>query len=283
MFTGKTKNLGLIGWPVAHSLSPCMQNTAIEEAGLDYAYVALPVAPEGLKSALEGLKALGFSGVNVTIPHKVTVMPLLDEVDENARMIGAVNTIVFEAGRAKGYNTDAAGFTRGLKDNGFDAAGKKSVLLGAGGAARAVIWGLIREGIADLVIGARNPEKAEALAKIFASYIKIRVYDWNGQLFAQELKAADLLVNATPLGMSPHLESAPPVAWTKLQKQALVYDLIYNPVQTRFLKSAAEYGHQTVNGEKMLVGQGAASFKLWTKIEPDAAAMLNALRNVHNK
>lgn len=283
MFTGKTKNLGLIGWPVEHSLSPCMQNAAIKKAGLDYVYIAMPVRPNDLKSALSGLISIGFSGINVTIPHKVAVMPLLDEIDENARMIGAVNTILFQDGAAKGYNTDAAGFIHGLEAAGFVPMGKKAVLLGAGGAARAVIWGLVQEGVTELVVGARNLEKARALANVFETYIQIEVYDWQTEAFAEALRETDLLVNATPLGMRPQLDSEPPVVWGKLKKQAVVYDLIYNPVQTKFLKSAAVRGHQTINGERMLAGQGAASFEIWTKAEPDVLAMLEALRNVNVK
>ncbi|MBQ1335799.1 MAG: shikimate dehydrogenase, partial [Selenomonadaceae bacterium] len=133
MYTGKTRNLGVMGWPIAHSLSPVLQNAAIEEAGLDYAYVALPVEPLKLPAAVEGLRALQFRGFNVTIPHKSAIMPLLDGIDEDARIIGAVNTVVNEDGFLRGYNTDAAGFIHALQDTGFEVAGKQVCVLGAGG------------------------------------------------------------------------------------------------------------------------------------------------------
>ena len=148
MFTGKTKNLAVIGSPIEHSLSPAMQNAAIRAAGLDFVYVALPVLPEGLEDGVRGLLALGFRGFNVTIPHKSAIIPLLDEVDEAARAIGAVNTVVQEAGRLRGFNTDAEGFVEALLARGVSLAGKRAVLFGAGGAARAALYGLLRAGAA---------------------------------------------------------------------------------------------------------------------------------------
>ena len=165
MFTGKTKNLAVIGSPIEHSLSPAMQNAAIRAAGLDYAYVALPVLPERLEDGVRGLRALGFRGFNVTIPHKSAILPLLDEADEAARAIGAVNTVVCEAGRLKGFNTDVEGFLGALAARGFSVEGKRVVLLGAGGAARAALYGLLRSGAAEVTLGVRNAPKARPLAE----------------------------------------------------------------------------------------------------------------------
>nr|MBO6294230.1 shikimate dehydrogenase [Schwartzia sp. (in: firmicutes)] len=254
MVSGTTKNLGVIGWPIAHSLSPAMQAAAIRSAGLDYAYIAMPVRPEALPAAVEGLRSLGFRGFNVTIPHKSAVMALLDEVDEDARRIGAVNTVINENGRLLGRNTDVTGFLRGLSRQGVTVKGKRAVVLGAGGAARAVIWGLIREGAAGIVVGVRNASKAQEALEDFAA--ETEVLSWDGDAFAGALASADILVNTTPLGMTPKTEEMPPVDWSRVQKDAFVYDIIYTPGCTRFLREAKAHGHRVTNGVAMLVGQG---------------------------
>ena len=285
MNTGKTKNLGVMGWPIAHSLSPAMQQAAIEKAGIDYSYVALPVEPEQLPQAVEGLKALNFSGWNVTIPHKRAIMPLLDEIDEDAAVIGAVNTVVNDGGRLKGYNTDVLGFLSPLKARGIKLAGARALLLGAGGAARAVLWGLLREGIAGVAIAVRNRDKGEALAAEFRSRAEaeITVCTFDSEDYKAALSTADILVNTTPLGMTPKVEEAPSVEWELVKSSAFVYDIIYTPAETRFLREAREHGCQIQNGEAMLAGQGAAALQLWTGIEPDADCMCSALREELSK
>lgn len=276
--TGTTQNLGVMGWPIRHSLSPVLQNAALEKAGLDYVYVALPVPPEKLRTAVAGLQAMGFAGWNVTIPHKQAIMPLLDEIDEDARIIGAVNTVIHKDGRLIGHNTDVTGFLLPFKRRGIDLRGKKAALLGAGGAARAVIWGLLREGVSSLAIGVRNPRKAEPLIEEFAPYGILHIHHWGDEAFREELGEADLLVNTTPLGMTPHTDGMPPVVWQDLKASAIVYDIIYTPAHTRFLREAAAHGHTILNGEEMLAGQGAAAFALWTGHEADLDCMLTALR-----
>lgn len=276
--TGTTQNLGVMGWPIRHSLSPVLQNAALEKAGLDYVYVALPVPPEKLRTAVAGLQAMGFAGWNVTIPHKQAIMPLLDEIDEDARIIGAVNTVIHKDGRLIGHNTDVTGFLLPFKRRGIDLCGKKAALLGAGGAARAVIWGLLREGVSSLAIGVRNPRKAEPLIEEFAPYGILHIHHWEDEAFREELGEADLLVNTTPLGMTPHTDGMPPVVWQDLKASAIVYDIIYTPAHTRFLREAAAHGHTILNGEEMLAGQGAAAFALWTGQEADLDCMLTALR-----
>lgn len=283
MLTGKTGNLGVMGWPIAHSLSPAMQNAALAKAGIDYVYTALPVEPVHLAAAVAGLRALRFRGWNVTIPHKQAMIDLLDEIDEDAQIIGAVNTVVQENGRLMGFNTDVAGFLAGLAGAGFSLAQKRVVLLGAGGAARAVLWGLIKSGASRVTIGVRHPEKAEMLRQAFAPKAstlgtELAVYHWEEERFHAELAQAALLVNTTPLGMAPRTEAAPPIDWEQVQRSAFVYDIIYTPRQTRFLREAAEHGHPTLNGEDMLVGQGAEAFRLWFGQEPDRALMKETLR-----
>ena len=277
MLTGTTKNLGVMGWPIAHSLSPVIQMAAIEAAGLDYAYIALPVKPGELPQAVAGLKALQFRGWNVTIPHKQAIMPLMDDIDEAARTIGAVNTVVNDNGHLTGYNTDCVGAIMGLQQAGFDVQGKKVVMLGGGGAARAVIWGLLQHGASRVTIGARNPAKIAPLAKDFAAYGAVVTAEWHSELFQQALGEADLLINTTPLGMAPKVDAAPPVDWQAVLPTAFVYDIIYTPEETLFLRQAREHGHRTLNGEYMLAGQGAASLYYWTGVQPDLQVMQQAL------
>lgn len=278
MFTGKTINLGVIGNPIAHSLSPVMQNAGIEAAGLDYAYIAMPVPNDELETAVKGLRAMGFRGFNVTIPHKQNIMQYLDEIDEDARIIGAVNTVHIVDGKMTGYNTDVVGFTAAMRDAGFRAQGKKAVLLGAGGAARAIIWGLVKEQAAHLTIGVRNPAKAQPLADYFQPYLDITVLDWQSDEFKATLPQADLLINSTPLGMAPHTDAMPPVDFTSIKPSTFAYDIIYTPAETLFLKTAREHGCQTLNGEAMLVGQGAEAFHIWTGHALPQMVMAKALR-----
>ena len=285
MNTGRTKNLGVIGWPIAHSLSPAMQQAAIEKAGIDYSYIALPVEPEALPKAVAGLKALNFRGWNVTIPHKTAIMPLLDEIDEDAAVIGAVNTVVNEEGRLKGYNTDVLGFLSPLQKKGMRLQGAKALILGAGGAARAVLWGLLREGAESVSLAVRSAEKGEALAHSFMdkTQAKLTVCTFDSEAYRKELAEAELIVNTTPLGMTPKVEAAPPVDWSLVRPTAFVYDIIYTPAETRFLREAREHGCQIQNGEAMLAGQGAAALTLWTGIEPDTSCMCQALRKELSK
>ena len=278
MITGKTKTLAVIGNPVSHSLSPVFQNAAIEAAGLDYIYTAFPVADGKLEAAINGMRAMEISGLNVTIPHKERVMKYLDSIDRDAEILGAVNTIVNKDGVLTGYNTDVKGFVGGMKEKGFEPKGKKTVLLGAGGAARAIIWGLIQEGVASITIGVRNVPKARPLVEYFSKYMEITLLDWSTAEFEAALEKTELLINATPLGMCPYVEAMPPVNWDKVPKGILAYDIIYTPAETLFLKTAREHGCETLNGEAMLVGQGAESLRLWTGIEPDTEVMKKALR-----
>ena len=283
VFTGKTKNLGVIGYPIKHSLSPVIQNTAIQEAGIDYAYIAMPIAPEDLEKAVIGLKALNFTGFNVTIPHKVNIMQYLDEIDEIAKLIGAVNTVHIKDGKLYGYNTDAIGFINPLLKENVEIKDKTTVILGAGGACRAVVCGLIKQGIKNIILAVRNPVKAQLLANDFNDLVDIKVCDWHSEEFKQYLAQADLLVNTTPLGMEGNIDSKPPVDWESVKKSAFVYDIVYIPAETKFLQEAKEYGHKILNGERMLAEQGAAALHLWTDKDINVDIMVKTLHDYLNK
>ena len=283
VFTGKTKNLGVIGYPIKHSLSPVIQNTAIQEAGIDYAYIAMPIAPEDLEKAVIGLKALNFTGFNVTIPHKVNIMQYLDEIDEMAKLIGAVNTVHIKDGKLYGYNTDAIGFINPLLKENVEIKDKATVILGAGGACRAVVCGLIKQGIKNIILAVRNPAKAQLLANDFNDLVDIKVCDWHSEEFKQYLAQADLLVNTTPLGMEGNIDSKPPVDWESVKKSAFVYDIVYIPAETKFLQEAKEYGHKILNGERMLAEQGAAALHLWTDKDINVDIMVKTLHDYLNK
>ena len=264
MITGKTKTLGIIGWPVSHSFSPNMHNTAFAALELDYIYVPLPVHPDHLGAAVAGLKTLGFVGANVTIPHKVAIMPFLDELDESAKLAGAVNTIVVKNGRCIGYNTDGQGFIKSLTAQHHTIAGKTAILMGAGGAARAVVGGLLQNGITEIIIGARSPIKAQEFVDLFPGETLLKGYDWQQESFTKALETCDFLINCTPIGMSSHKAEELPLSWERVKKEAVICDLIYNPPLTELLKEAKLRGHNVMNGAGMLVEQGALAFELWT-------------------
>ena len=280
MISGKTQNLAIIGYPIEHTMSPVMQAAALEAAGLDYSYIAIPVPKGRLVPALDGLRALYFRGWNVTIPHKSAIMQFLDAIDPDAKLIGAVNTVVNDGGAITGYNTDVPGFLMSLVAEGFVLDNSRAVVLGAGGAARAVTWALCKRRAKSISIGVRNPEKAAVLAKDFAPFARIDVFDWHDDEFKAQLKDADILINTTPLGMSPNVDEMPPVDLSLLPKNALVYDVIYNPSKTKLLATAQNLGLRTINGEAMLAYQGAESFRLFTGVETDAQVMIDAVRKV---
>lgn len=279
MITGKTKLLGVIGAPIEHSLSPIIQNAALRAAGLDYVYAALPVHADALPSAVHGLRDAGIAGFNVTIPFKTEIIPLMDELSEDAQRIRAVNTVVIGAdGRLVGHNTDVTGFLAGFEERAVSLTGKRAVLLGAGGAARAALWGLLRSGTSSVVIGVRSAAKGEALAADFAADGDVRAYAFDDSAFHAALHTADIVVQTTPLGMTPCVGEMPPVDMAEFHSAAVVYDLIYTPAATRFLREAEGYGHVTINGETMLAAQGAEAFYIWTGVRPDAALMKRVLR-----
>ena len=277
MITGKTRLLAVIGAPIAHSLSPIIQNAALHAAGLDYVYAALPVRADALASAVRGLYDAGIAGFKVTIPFKTAIIPLLDALSEDARRIQAVNTVVVEDGRLVGYNTDVAGFLAGFAERGIALTGKKAVLIGAGGAARAALWGLLRSGVSSVAIGVRSVEKGAALAADFAADGDVHAVSFDDAAWIAACSDADIVVQTTPLGMTPHTEEMPPVDAAMIKPSAVVYDLIYTPAETRFLREARARGCETINGETMLVAQGAEAFSLWTGVRPDMELMKRTL------
>lgn len=256
------KLLGIIGHPVAHSLSPLMHNRAAELLGMDYVYVSFDVAPQNLKRALSGIRALGLEGLNVTVPHKEKVVHLVDKVDEEAALIGAVNTITLKNGRMVGGNTDAIGFIRSLKEKGFRPRGRHAAIIGAGGSARAVGVALCRAGAKRLVIINRNRSRGRRFARELSKLGNVSFVASDDISAAKAAGECDLIVQTTPCGMKR--TDPMPVAGITFHKGQWVYDIIYSPIETRFLKKARMSGARTVNGLGMLVCQGSESFKMWT-------------------
>ncbi len=262
---------GIIGWPVAHSRSPIIHNYWIKKYELNGRYVPFPVKPQRLDEALAGLRALGIRGCNVTIPHKVAVMPLLDQVDDTARRIGAINCItISEDGTMSGTNNDGIGYLYSLLDVAPDwkADAGPIVLIGAGGGARAVIVALIDKGAKEIRLINRTPEKAERLAKELGPVIKPLVWDKRNDALA----GATLLINATNQGMI----GQPPLSLSldKLPDEALVSDLIYVPQETPLLAAARTRGNRTINGLGMLLHQARPAFRRWFGVMPEITAAL---------
>ena len=278
MSSSEIKNFGILGWPVGHSLSPQMYMAAFKAAGFtNYNYTLLPIHTGKLYFAVEGLKGLDFRGVNVTIPHKSTIMQYLDAVDSDAMIIGAVNTVVNDGGILTGYNTDVVGFLAALAEANFLPEDCHAVVLGAGGAARAILWGLCKRRAEYITIGARNQQKAENLAKDFLPHGHVEGFDWLSDDFKEIIQSADILINTTPLGMFPEVDAMPPVDLKLLPEGALVYDIIYNPFETKLLRTAKELGYPTLDGLSMLLLQGQEAYRLYTGELPDLQVMRRAL------
>jgi len=278
MLTGHTTLVGVMGYPVEHSCSPAMHNAAFAALGLDWVYVPLPVYPDHVGEAVRGLRAMGFAGANVTVPHKQAVLPHLDDLSYTAQVVGAVNTIVVRDGVLYGDNTDAAGFLGALSDAGFDAAGAYVAVLGAGGAARAVVQALAQAGARRVRLYNRHVGRAWRLCRDMAKfYPEVHFQAAALERVCEIEDETDLLVNTTPLGMWPETEASPwPVAWP-IPSQLTVFDLVYNPAETLLLTQARATGAETVSGLGMLVHQGAAAFELWTGHRAPVAVMREAL------
>jgi shikimate dehydrogenase len=275
--SGKTGILCVIGDPVEHTMSPKMHNAAIAELGLDLVYVACHVTPDALEAAIAGLRALGVLGINVTIPHKIAVMQWLDEIDDVSQAIGAVNTIKNESGRLLGRNTDADGAVLALESAGVPIEGQAAIVLGAGGAARAIGFGLVRAGCGVTLL-ARRPEEAVKLAADIATCFPAARVDHDSlspETLGGYVQDASLLVNATPVGMSPNFNDCP-VDKDILRPQLVVFDLVYNPLETELLRWAKQAGCMVVPGIDMLVNQGALAFEWWTGVSPPVDIMKRA-------
>ena len=285
LISGQTVICGIIGDPIEHTMSPAMHNSAFKALGLDYIYIPFKVKSVELRKAVEGIRGLNLRGVNVTIPHKVAVIPLLDRIDPLAEKIGAVNTIVNDGGILTGYNTDAAGFLQTLHDRNVATEGKKVVLLGAGGAARA-LGHVLTMAKAKLTILNRKQELSWAedlAARLFRNYkTEVKALELTPENLKKAMTAADLLVNATSLGMSPEIE-ATPVPAELLSANLTVFDIVYNPLPTRLLREAKTAGAETIDGLEMLVRQGAASFEIWTAVKPPPDEMRTAALSLLQK
>ena len=271
--------LGIIGHPISHSISPLFQQAALDFCGVDAEYRAYPVAPEEVGAFVAGLRQPGVLGINVTVPHKEAVIPFLDEIDDWATEAGAVNTIVNREGRLTGHNTDGYGFLRALREGaGFEPKGQTTLILGAGGAARGVVLALARAEVGNLTIANRTPERAENLAQLARGRgITSHAIPLAGADLAEVAASAELIVNCTTIGMThgPGDEDTP-LPRQAIPATALVYDLVYNPLETRLLREAAEAGASTLGGIQMLVYQGAASFEMWLEQPAPVPVMLAA-------
>ena len=269
--TGTTTLTGLLGSPVSHSISPQMHNEAFRLLDLDYAYLAFDVGVQQLKTAVDGLKALGVRGFNLTMPHKTAILPLVDELTPAARLSGACNTVINENGRLIGHTTDGIGFMRSVEDAGHMIPGKHLILLGAGGAAKAICTQAALDGVSKITIFRRNKKQAFSETRDFAEKVsqhtgcQVTVCDIADiSLLNRELQTGALLVNATNVGMEPEPSRCPLPEEVILPPQIAVCDIIYNPRTTRLMERARQSGCDTFNGLYMLLYQGAAAFSCWT-------------------
>jgi shikimate dehydrogenase len=281
MIDGKTQLVGLIGWPVEHSLSPAMHNAAFAELGLNWRYVPLPVRPGEVDEAVHGLAALGFAGANVTVPHKQAVVPALDGLAEEAKALGAANTVVVQRAddgtvKLRGHNTDAPGFLRALRAGGFEPEGRRAIVVGAGGGARAVVYGLLAAGADSVGVLDVVAERAETLAADLRDSVgqgELTVLPGTTQALVEQAEGVELLVNATPVGMWPEAGRSVWPDGVPVPARLTVFDLVYNPEETKLLAQASEAGARVIGGLGMLVEQGAAAFELWTGREAPLGVM----------
>ncbi len=277
MINGETRLLGVMGWPVSHSRSPVMHAAAIQSAGLNYAYVPVSVHPDRVAEAVNGLRALGFRGCNVTIPHKTAIIPFMDELTPTAKGAGAVNTIVIEDdGRMVGDNTDVAGaYDAILAEKGANVEGGHVIVVGAGGAARACAWGGGDRGAARVTIVNRTVEKAVALAEEFGPVFPGTAYEAARTTTPELLANATVVLQMTSLGMKPG--DSLPFDPQHLSPSAVVLEAVYAPLETELLAECRHRRISTVDGLSMLVAQGALSLEKWTGVEVDRLAMRTAL------
>lgn len=269
MIGAKTKLIGLLASPSGHSRSPMLHNRAFERLGLDYVYLAFDVKPQQLQAAVEGMRALGAAGFNLSMPNKIAVLPYLDDIDPKAALIGSVNTVVLEKNRWIGYNTDGEGFLKSLEEQGVRVQGRKIVVAGSGGAGMAVIVACLYAG-AQVTVLNRSGKSMDAarrlkerLEAVYAGRLELLDTE-NKRNCREALLSSDIYVNATPLGMGEYIEQSPIRESNLLRPQMTVCDLIYEPKRTKMLQMAEEAGCRTLNGERMLFHQAAEAFFLWT-------------------
>ncbi len=289
MITGKTKLLGVIGYPVEHSLSPVMHNAAIQTINnqqeqqnvIDYVYLPFPIKPEDLNTAIAGFSVIGVQGFNITIPHKQTILPLLSEVSDIAQAVGAVNTVYRTNKGWAGTNTDVAGFLAPLQTYNWNWHQKVAIILGNGGASRAVVAGCAQLGFAAIHVIGRSPEKLAAFQESWLNSplpVNLTIHKWDEM--SRLISQADLLVNTTPIGMYPNIDRSPvdEAMFESLSPGAIVYDLIYIPNPTKFLQQAQVRGAIVIDGLEMLVQQGATALELWLQQSVPVDVMRHSLR-----
>jgi shikimate dehydrogenase len=282
--SGKTRVCGVIGDPIEHSLSPIMHNAAFQALQLDYVFLAFKVKPAEVENAVNGMRALNIRGLNVTMPHKSTVMNYLDRTDLSAQIVNSVNTILNKESKLFGFNTDGIGALKALKENGVEPKGRKVLLLGAGGAARAIAYTMAKEAD-ELAVLNRTMKEAQALAKLLekAANKKIVAGSLSPVEIQHNLQDSDILINATSIGMKPKADESL-VAPKLLRPDLSVMDIVYNPIETKLAKDAKAAGAKVISGVEMLIYQGAASFELWTgksaPVEVMRQAVLNHLQKV---
>lgn len=272
-----TKVLCIIGHPIEHSMSPTMHNPALQELGLDYVYVAFDIHPDKLKQAIDAIRTFDIKGVNVTIPHKEQIIPYLDEVDPIAKKMGAINTIKNENGYLKAKNTDAAGAKKSLLDAGCTIKGKNILFLGAGGVARSIAY-ILSDDAEKIILTDVIEEKAVNVAAEIKRNMNVNIEGKlaSEKIIGQEIKQADILINATPIGMHPKEDTAP-ISKELLHGELFVFDVIYNPMNTRLMKMASEIGCKALGGLEMLVNQGVIAFEWWTGKSPNSKLMKNKI------
>jgi shikimate dehydrogenase len=275
------QKLAVIGDPIAHSLSPALQNFLIQHFALPFTFEALHIRHNDLPEMTQRLRDGEFRGINVTLPHKQTVLSFLDALDATAVKIGAVNTIVVEEGRLIGYNTDARGFSRSLETAGVAIADKNAFVLGAGGAARAVIFALVQANARQIIVCNRSPDRAATLIAAFASQAatnQLQCVPWSERADWIKKNVVNLLINTTRVGMHPHDDESPlPV--DVFAEPMTVIDLVYNPRQTQFLHAANSAGEKIVNGLGMLIYQGVAAMELWWRKQLEVGEVYSSLEN----
>lgn len=271
--TAQPKILCIIGHPVEHSMSPVMHNAALQDLGLDFIYIAFNVIPSKLKNAIRGIKAIGIKGFNVTIPHKEIIMKYLDKIDPLAKKMGAINTVKSENGILIGRNTDALGAKKGLLDAGCKINGKNILILGAGGAAKAICYVLAEEAN-KIVIANRTEKRAIKLVKNLKKNIDVNAEVKNNSenVLKEETSKADILINTTPVGMYPSTSQSP-ILKSILHSDLFVFDVIYNPIETKLIRDAKEIGCKTLGGLDMLINQGVLAFEWWTNKKPNRDLM----------
>lgn len=280
MATGyRAELVALFGCPVDENPTGAMQEAAFRACGLNWRYLTMEVKPADLGNAIAGAKAMGIRGLNLTIPHKVAVIPYLDALSVEADLIGAVNTVRRDGEHWIGENTDGKGFLRGLReDAGLDVRGKRAVILGAGGAARAIAVELLLAGVAELTVVNRGEKRGREMAEDLEERLErpVQFEAWGEQAF-RVAPEVDMLVNATSLGLYPDVQAKPAVDLENAKRDLLVADAVFNPAETRLLREARQQGFRTLDGLSMLVYQGVAGFEMWTGVEAPEKVMKEAL------